>query len=217
MTSPTDNATFAPSSSAPHGSARLIAQAAARLMATKGYDATSVRDIVEACNVTKPTLYYHFKSKKGLAQALVTVPMTDLVAQVAGLVADEALRPIDKLAAVIEAQFAFCREDADRGRFVYALFFGPMGAELSAELAEFGKQLHEFMAVAVDGIAAAGLVDASRAADFLAAVRGMLTISTVDFLYREQPLDSNLAQRIVVDLLQGFSSAGPTAACATQN
>ena len=53
----------------------------ARLFANRGYDAwaTSVREIVEAAGVAKPTLYYHFQSKEGLAQALLTVPLTNLV------------------------------------------------------------------------------------------------------------------------------------------
>ena len=41
----------------------------------RGYDATPVRAIVEAAGVTKPTLYYHFGSKEGLAQALDPVPL----------------------------------------------------------------------------------------------------------------------------------------------
>ena len=60
--------------------ARHIARAAARLFAERGYDATSVREIVEAAGVAKPTLYYYFRSKEGLAQALLTVPLTSLVA-----------------------------------------------------------------------------------------------------------------------------------------
>ena len=45
-----------------------IARVAARLFAADGYDATSVRNIVEAAAVTKPTLYYYFSSKEALAK-----------------------------------------------------------------------------------------------------------------------------------------------------
>lgn len=37
----------------------------------KGYASTSVREIAAASAITKPTLYYHFGSKKGLYQALL--------------------------------------------------------------------------------------------------------------------------------------------------
>ena len=71
--------------------ARHIARVAARLFAQNGYDATSVREIVEAAGVAKPTLYYYFRSKEGLAQALLTVPLSNLVAtlrQAVGTVED---------------------------------------------------------------------------------------------------------------------------------
>lgn len=39
---------------------------ALQLFAEKGYEATSVRKIALAAEVTKPTLYYYFKNKEGL-------------------------------------------------------------------------------------------------------------------------------------------------------
>lgn len=44
---------------------RLL-KVALQLFAKKGYEATSVREIALASAVTKPTLYYYFKSKEGL-------------------------------------------------------------------------------------------------------------------------------------------------------
>src|SRR5277367_6880508 len=85
--------------------ARHIARAAARLFAERGYDATSVREIVEAAGVAKPTLYYYFRSKEGLAQALMTVPLSGLVATLRQLVTSEgdAIRCIQQ---VLEAHYA---------------------------------------------------------------------------------------------------------------
>src|SRR4051812_21694653 len=85
-----------------------IASAAARLFASRGYDATPVRMIVEEAGVTKPTLYYHFGSKEGLAQALLTRPMTGLVEALRGIVAGPS-EPIAALVEVVETHFAFCR------------------------------------------------------------------------------------------------------------
>ncbi len=45
--------------------ARILAEAT-RLFASKGYAATSVREVVEACGCTKPALYYYFRSKEAL-------------------------------------------------------------------------------------------------------------------------------------------------------
>ena len=41
--------------------AAKIVAAAVRLFCEKGYEATAVREIVEAAGVTKPVLYYYFR------------------------------------------------------------------------------------------------------------------------------------------------------------
>ncbi len=113
-----------------------------------------------------------------------------------------------KLAGLIEAEFAFCREDPDRARFVYALFFGPMGATLSAEVKQYGAALTDLVERAVDGLAEAGLIDRTRSAACTAAVRGLVAIYTMDFLYRDVELDGGLAGRLVADLIEGFGCHG---------
>lgn len=50
-----------------------ILECAARLFATQGVSATSMRAIAEEAGVTKPTLYYHFGSKASLINRLVNI------------------------------------------------------------------------------------------------------------------------------------------------
>ncbi|MCY0880297.1 MAG: TetR/AcrR family transcriptional regulator [Firmicutes bacterium] len=47
-----------------------LIQIAAELFASRGYDATSVNDIVEAASVTKGALYYYFNTKEELLFAI---------------------------------------------------------------------------------------------------------------------------------------------------
>src|SRR5271168_231880 len=137
--------------------ARHIARVAARLFAERGFDATSVREIVEAAGVAKPTLYYYFRSKEGLAQALLTVPLANLVAELRRIV-KTVDAPVRCLEQVIEAQYAFCRDDPDRGRFIYALLFGPLGSEIAGELEPFKDSLVSWTDSAVRRLAEAGIV-----------------------------------------------------------
>jgi len=44
---------------------------ACRLFANKGYDAVGVQEIVDRCEITKPTLYHYFGSKEGLLKAIL--------------------------------------------------------------------------------------------------------------------------------------------------
>ncbi|MFZ3047609.1 MAG: TetR/AcrR family transcriptional regulator [Desulfatirhabdiaceae bacterium] len=50
-----------------------ILMVAASFFANKGYAATSVREIVDAAGVTKPTLYYYFKNKEDLYLQLLNM------------------------------------------------------------------------------------------------------------------------------------------------
>ena len=50
---------------------QTIMQCALNLFSDKGYDSVGVQEIVKAAGITKPTLYYYFKSKHGLLEALI--------------------------------------------------------------------------------------------------------------------------------------------------
>jgi AcrR family transcriptional regulator len=54
------------------GARRQILQAALKRFAHSGYSAASVQHIVDDAKVSKPTLYYYFRDKAGLFQALVS-------------------------------------------------------------------------------------------------------------------------------------------------
>ncbi|WP_233578745.1 TetR/AcrR family transcriptional regulator [Tautonia sociabilis] len=185
--------------------AREILRVAARLFAARGYDATSVREIVEAAGVTKPTLYYHFGNKEGLAQALLTVPMRRLIDEQRAIL-DRPGDPVSRLADQIESHFAFCREEPDRARFVYGLFFGPNAPGLSSEVALYGGRLAELLTEAIQGLVRAGIVPAERAGRCVAAVQGLITFYTTDYLYQGANLGPGLGRRLVEDLLLGFAS-----------
>jgi AcrR family transcriptional regulator len=180
-----------------------IARAAAHLFATEGYDATSVRHIVEAASVTKPTLYYYFESKEGLARALLTTPIRRLTTSLDSFV-DGPAPATEKLAAVIDEHLKLCRDDPDMARFAYALFFGPRSSKLAVELSDLGLLLVESVHKVIRCLAAERVIDADRIEECTAAVRGLICIYTMDFLYRDLVLPAELSKRLVVDLLQGF-------------
>jgi AcrR family transcriptional regulator len=185
--------------------ARHIARVAARLFARRGYDATSIREIVDAAGVAKPTLYYHFGSKEGLAAALLTVPMSTLVSTLRHIVTTVE-EPIRCLEQVMEAQYAFCREDPNRARFIFALLFGPHDAEIASELEPYRDNLVSWIESAVRRLAEAGIVPRSRVEACASACRGCVIISTLDFLYRDRSLGGELARQQVDHLLRGFAS-----------
>lgn len=83
-----------------------ILKAAEQQFAERGYAGTSVQDITDATNVTKPVLYYYFEHKAGLYKALV-----DLAYDETYRLMQEAIARADtlenQLIEILAAQFEF--------------------------------------------------------------------------------------------------------------
>lgn len=56
---------------------KLIIQKSIDLFSNKGYSGVGIKEIVDACNVTKPTLYHHFGSKMGLFKTICDILFKD--------------------------------------------------------------------------------------------------------------------------------------------
>lgn len=60
------------------GISEKLLSVAREMFARKGYDGTSVQEIVAAAGVTKPVLYYYFRNKEGLYLELLREPFVKL-------------------------------------------------------------------------------------------------------------------------------------------
>ena len=188
--------------------ARHIARAAARLFARKGFEATSTREIVEEAGVAKPTLYYHFGSKEGLAKAVLVEPLAELSGRLEAILRHEP-DPIRVLERVLDAHFDFCREDPDRSRFFFAVGFGPPEAGV-ARLMECRKaDLNDWTQAAFQCCVEGGLLDPGDLDEFATMFRGILVMSIIDFLYHDKPLGADRARVLVAALLRGFEGRRP--------
>ena len=56
----------------------MLIETAFRLFAEKGYQQTSTEDIVKEARVSKGLLFYHFKNKEGLLDAIIAEAMGDI-------------------------------------------------------------------------------------------------------------------------------------------
>jgi len=95
---------------------RIIAEAT-RLFGQKGYGSTSVRELVEAAGVTKPTLYYHFGSKEGLFVATAQAHLDALDAMARGAL-EQGATLAEKLEALFEATVQTASQRPDVLRFL---------------------------------------------------------------------------------------------------
>ena len=102
---------------------RLL-QAALDLFTEKGYASTSVREIVDAAGVTKPVLYYYFKSKEGIYLELFREPFA-FFSQILedarhgeGGVRARVVRLFDRIFALFVARLKVAR-------LMYSIYYGP--------------------------------------------------------------------------------------------
>lgn len=83
----------------------IILQTAAKLFMEHGYEPVSLQQIAKACNVSKPSIYYHFTSKPELFKIAVTT-MFKMVLQTTSRLLREADRLEAGLLNVAEARLA---------------------------------------------------------------------------------------------------------------
>jgi len=67
------------------------------LFYTKGYDNTSIRDIIDQIGIAKGTFYHHFNSKEELLDALIARLMEQSLTILEPILADEQLTALEKL------------------------------------------------------------------------------------------------------------------------
>ena len=102
---------------------RLL-DAALQLFSSKGYAATSVRELVEAAGFTKPVLYYYFKNKEGLYLALMGDGLAEFhqVAEQARLAPGSAR---ERICGYCTALLDIFVGRLPVARLIYAIYYGP--------------------------------------------------------------------------------------------
>ena len=123
-----------------------ILEAALSLFSEKGYEATSTREICELAGITKPTLYYFYKSKEGVYRALIEDGDRQFRAVLEqGLSSAGTLR--DKYRKVAEALFDESTRQEQLARFLFSIVWTP-NAPFAIELHKSYDSASQFLAQA---------------------------------------------------------------------
>lgn len=78
-----------------------ILDVAEELFVTKGYDKTSTNDILDRIGIARGTLYYHFKSKEDILNAMIERINTSLIARAQTIASDASIPVIDRFVITI--------------------------------------------------------------------------------------------------------------------
>ena len=89
----------------------VIYRTAAQMIYEKGFDATSMNEIAEALDLTKPGLYYHVKGKKQLLFSIMEFAM-DLLDSKVVVPAKSIADPEQRLCAIIRQHARFLTHEA---------------------------------------------------------------------------------------------------------
>jgi AcrR family transcriptional regulator len=95
-----------------------IAQVARREFARRGFDATSIRQIVAEARVTKPVLYYYFKNKRDLFVSLLEEAVAPLCDEVERIANGDGT-PRDRMIHIITAVLRFVEKRPDEFRLLH--------------------------------------------------------------------------------------------------
>jgi TetR/AcrR family transcriptional regulator len=179
---------------------------ALNLFSSKGYDATSVREICEAAEITKPTLYHFYGSKEGVYRALVEGALDRFRQDVMGALGGGGSTP-DRLKGVARSYFASTRTQRELVRFMFSLVHSRPSSAPETDFPRFYEEIVRMVASAVDDGVARGELRAGPTEIRMLAFMGALGEAVCGFILTGRPeLTDGLADALVDTLLQGWVS-----------
>lgn len=174
----------------------------------KGFAATSINTLVDAANVTKPTVYYHFKNKEGLFAALVEDAYEQAREQRRQAV-DETATAAEQILQAIRADFAFCLAQPDLARFVLSLTFA-LPNEQNVDLKQAHQRDYEFFSQIIERGIRRGEMVCQDVVSAALALQGAIAINVMSFLQMNHApdfLDAKRAAAVAKTFLEGISGA----------
>lgn len=185
-----------------------ILDAAIRLFARQGYAGTSIQDILDEVHLSKPALYYHFKSKAGLYRAILDHAFDECFRLI-----QQAVTPLppgeEQLVAVATALFDFANQHGDLTRLVFASLFAAPG-EIPSECVDPAKRRRTFDKVQqllTEARTARVVSSRPSVPDLAHGLIGSISHRVrTHLLAPSEPLDVHLARRVVGLFLDGARS-----------
>ncbi len=174
--------------------AQLFA-AALQLISEQGFTGTTVDAIVERAGVAKGTVYYHFKSKTELVEALIASELESLADRFA-VATRSSGDPIERVLALVRAELEWIRDN----RAFAKLLITELWREDRVWRESLVMLRRRILAHVIDAIIegrAAGVFPLDLDPEFAAsALFGMTATTALDWLvfYPEQPLEHVMAQ-----------------------
>jgi AcrR family transcriptional regulator len=176
------------------------------LFASKGYAATTVREIVERAGVTKPVLYYYFRNKEGIYLDLMREPLGRFTSIVEETLL-EAGSSRERLFRLCLRAYDIFIENIDAARVMYSIYYGP---PQGAPFVDFDAYHHRFRE-AVLQVVREGVRDGEfrrvNLDDAVLAVIGPLNVAMeVELCHPPQSIGRDGVRRVLELVLEGIAT-----------
>lgn len=152
-----------------------ILDVAERLFCTKGFDNTSTNDILNEIGIARGTLYYHFKSKEDILDAMIERLTNQMVEKASVIALDESMPVLERLTRTMLS----LNVDNELGDMIMEQVHRPQNALMHQKLEErlLGRVNKLITKIAEDGIRE-GIMQTDYPAE---AVEMIMTYSYVAF------------------------------------
>jgi AcrR family transcriptional regulator len=176
---------------------RELITCAQNLFYTKGYESTSVRDIVDEVGVAKGTFYYYFDSKLAVLEATVEELVEQSLAVMVDIVDDESLNATQKWVLTAQVINNWKAERKDELLAISRALQKEENTVLFFKLQKKGVQLFapEFARIIAQGIEE-GIFDVEfveEAAEFTMAIQLVMSDTFIDIILNPECHDDPLA------------------------
>ncbi len=166
----------------------------------RGYAGTSVRELCEAAYVTKPVLYYYFKSKEGLylklmeeSYARFETILTDLTS-FSGTVRQRVIH-------FCEGLFTSYVEQLSLVKLCYAIYYGPPQGAPSFNLEQYyDRVLDEIKGLVEEGLVQ-GEIKPGNVLDIVWTITACLSIAIEEQLCRSNPRINGVSMTRMLELV----------------
>ena len=128
-----------------------ILDVAERLFCAKGYDNASTNDILTEIGIARGTLYYHFKNKEDILDAMIDRILDEIIRKAKNIALNESMPVLERLTKTVLA----ANVDTKTGDMILEQVHKPQNALMHAKMQEklLSQLVPLFVKIIEDGIA----------------------------------------------------------------
>jgi AcrR family transcriptional regulator len=186
---------------------RLLA-GAAELFTRKGYNGTTVREIVAFAGVTKPVLYYYFRNKEGIYIELIRGAFAKFDALLDETRTEQG-KAMERLLRFSDRVFTLFMENIKVARLTYSIYYGPPQGAPFFDFDALHLRLQEVVRSLIKKGIRQGDLPKGNVEDRMWIILGAVNIAMeVNLSHPEKAIDRKGFVRILNLILRGFQQEG---------